>query len=247
MKRKAPQVLVLAISAIVVAIVLLDTLEDTVTEGGTPSGTPVAMLLNAALSITKDVTAIVASSGYAGIFLLMFLESSSLPIPSEVILPFAGYLASTGQLNIWLTIVVSTIAGLSGSLIDYYVGMKGTSLLGQQRALKNLLYDEGKIDAAKKWFTRYGEPAVFLSRLIPGFRTLISFPAGAVKMNLGKFILFTVAGCLIWNTALIYLGVYVGANWREIRSGAHYLIIGVAAVLILLTVYVIKGRKRTQK
>lgn len=100
------------------------------------------------------------------------------------------------------------------------------------------------MNTAERWFNKYGAPVVFLSRVVPGFRTLISFPAGAVKMPLSKFITYTTAGCLVWDIILIYIGVYVGANWREAAGVAHYLIILAAiALLIVFALFLIRRRK----
>jgi len=244
LRGKAPQIVVLAIVVIVVLIVLLDTLEDTLVEGGPFTGTPVDLLLRAVLTLTQNVTATVSSLGYAGVFLLMLLEASSLPIPSEVILPFSGYLVSQGQLNLWITILVSTVAGIAGSMVDYYVAMKGTKLLVQRKALDKLLFGKVRLETVEAWFKKYGSLAVFLSRFIPGFRTLVSFPAGAVKMPLRKFVPYTISGCLIWNAFLIYTGVYVGANWREVAGLSHYLILGLlSAILLALIVFFVRRRK----
>jgi membrane protein DedA with SNARE-associated domain len=246
LKGKTPQLLLIGIIAIAVAIILLETLEDTVIEGGSFAGTRLAIILNAIIALTQGVTATVASWGYAGIFLFMLLEASSLPIPSEVILPFSGYLVSTGQLNVWITIMVSTLAGLAGSLIDYYIGMKGTDILSRRRILDKLLFDKKRLELAAAWFTKYGVFTVFLSRMIPGFRTLVSFPAGAVKMSLWKFVAYTTGGCLVWNAFLVFVGVYLGTNWREVASISRYLIIGVvAAILVVLAVFLIRRKSRT--
>ena len=245
LKGKAPQLLVIAIVAVVIVIVLLATLEDTLVEGGGFSGTPLALLLNAIVMLTQSVTATVSSWGYAGIFFLMLLESSSLPVPSEVILPFSGYLVSLGQLNLWLTILVSTLAGITGSMVDYYVGMKGMDLLARRKTLANVLFSKARMETAERWFNKYGILAVFVSRLIPGFRALVSFPAGAVKMPLQRFIAYTIAGCIVWNAFLIYMGEYVGANWREVAGVSHYLIIGfLAAFLFVVAWFLIKRRRR---
>jgi membrane protein DedA with SNARE-associated domain len=247
-REKSPQLVVLGIVAFFVAIVVLDTLEDMVIEGGAFASTPIAVLLNAIVAFTQNVTATVQSWGYVGLFVAMALESSSLPIPSEVILPFAGYLVSQGLLNFWLAVLVSTLAGLAGSLIDYLIGLKGMSVLAKRSTLRSLLYGKGRMDTAERWFKKYGAPVVFLSRMVPGFRTLISFPAGAVKMPLSKFILYTTAGCLVWDVILISLGVYVGASWREIAGAAHYLIILAAvAFLIVLALFLIRRRKNLKK
>lgn len=223
-------------------------MEDTLIEGGSFAGTPLATISNAIIAFMQRVTETVSSWGYAGIFLLMLLEASSLPIPSEVILPFAGYLVSLGQLNLWTTILVSTLAGIAGSLIDYYIGMKGTDMLARRRILDKLLFDKKRLEMAKKWFDKYGAFFVFLSRMIPAFRTLVSFPAGAVKMPIRKFVAYTTGGCLVWNAFLVYVGVYLGTNWRMAADVSRYLITGaVAAILVALAIFLIRRKNRTSQ
>jgi membrane protein DedA with SNARE-associated domain len=247
LRRKAPQLLILAIITVLVLIVLLGTLEDTLIEGGPFTGTPLDLLLRALVTLTQNATSTVSSWGYAGIFLLMLLEASSLPVPSEVILPFAGYLVSLGQFNVWITILISTLAGMMGSLVDYYIGMKGMNLLAQRRVLDRVFFSRARLETVEKWFDKYGSLVVFLGRMIPGFRTLVSFPAGAVKMPLRKFTAYTACGCLVWDAFLIYIGIYVGVNWREVAGVSHYLILGVvAAILVVIAVLLIK-RKRDQQ
>ena len=246
-REKAPKLLVIAVVTIAVAIVLFDTLEDMLIEGGSFSGTPLGLLLNAIAMFTENVVTTIQSWGYVGVFGLMLLESSSLPIPSEIILPFAGYLVSQGLLDFLLVVLVSTIAGLAGSLIDYYIGLKGIDVLVKRKTLRNLLYNKGRMDTVERWFEKYGVRVVFLSRLVPGFRTLISFPAGAVKMSLSKFVAYSTAGCLLWNVLLVYVGFYVGVRWRDVAGVIHYLIIAVAiAVLIGLGLYLLRRRKKLQ-
>jgi membrane protein DedA with SNARE-associated domain len=246
LKGKAPQLLVLAFVVFVVLVILLDTLEDTSIEGGSFKGTPLEALLSAVTMITQSVTSTISSWGYAGIFSLMLIEASSLPVPSEVILPFSGYLISQGYLNFFLTVLVSTLAGITGSLIDYYIGLKGINLLARRKVLDKLFFDKRRLEMAERWFNKYGAFVVFAGRMVPAFRTLISFPAGAVKMRLTKFIVYTAAGCLVWNAFLIYIGVYVGANWGEVAGVSRYIIIGfLAAVLVGLIVFLIRRRKGT--
>ena len=247
-RKKAPQLIVIAIAIAIILYVLLTILEDVVIEGGPISGGPV---IAAMLFLTHNVTQTVKSLGYFGIFGLMLLESSSLPFPSEVILPYAGYLVSTNlyHLNFWVTILVATVAAIIGSLIDYYIGLKGIEALTKHRILGRALFSVDQLTFAGKWFKKYGSFAVFIARLVPGLRTLISFPAGAAKMPLAKFIVFTTAGCLIWNIVLIYVGYYLGINWTEVAGVSHYLIIGVIVGLALLAaVYLIlRRRKRKMK
>src|SRR5208283_1556032 len=126
LRRKAPQLIVVAITILAVVYILFDFFEDVVIGGAPVSSEPIISLI---ISITRGVTSVVQAWGYSGIFGLMLLESSSLPIPSEVILPFAGYLASMGQLDIWITVTLATVAGLAGALIDYYIGLKGVQSL----------------------------------------------------------------------------------------------------------------------
>ncbi len=232
---------------VVIALLLIDSLEDILVEGASFSGTPIAAILNAIVALTQSTTSMVQSWGYIGIFVLMLLESSSLPIPSEVVLPFAGYLVAQGLLNFWLAVLTATFAGIFGSLIDYYVGLKGTSILARRQNIHNLLYGGGRMETVERWFKKYGAAAVLLSRLIPGFRTIISFPAGAAKMALPKFIVFTTVGCLLWNILLIYVGVYVGANWRAVAGALHYVIIGVAVALLAALIIFLIRRQRRQK
>jgi membrane protein DedA with SNARE-associated domain len=248
LKGKTPQLLLIALVAIAIVIVLLDTMEDTLIEGGSFTGTPLATISNAIITLAQGATTTVSSWGYAGIFLLMLLEASSLPIPSEVILPFSGYLVSTGQLNLWITILVSTLAGIAGSLIDYYIGMKGTNFLARRRVLDKLLFSKTRLEMAATWFDKYGAFAVFLGRMIPGFRTLVSFPAGAVKMSIRKFVVYTTGGCLVWNAFLVYFGVYLGTNWRAVAGVSRYLIIGVVAtILVALVVLLIRRKNRASQ
>jgi membrane protein DedA with SNARE-associated domain len=247
LKKKAPQLIVIAIALALIVYVLFEVLEDVLLEGAPITSGP---LIGGIVHFLGNVTTTVSSMGYGGIFGLMLLESSSLPIPSEVILPFAGYLISTGAhgLSFTLTVIVATAAAITGSLIDYYIGLKGIQALTKYRILGRAIFNETQIKVAAGWFTKYGALMVFLGRLVPGFRTIISFPAGAVKMPLAKFLVYTVAGCVIWNTLLIYVGYYLGSNWQEVADVSHYLIIGtVAALIASAIVYLILRRNRRKK
>jgi membrane protein DedA with SNARE-associated domain len=230
-RKKAPQIIVIAIAIILCTYVLLEVLADTFIKG-------------APISFTRTVS----SWGYGGIFGLMTLEASSLPIPSEVILPFAGYLVSLGQLDFWMTLTVATIAAVVGSLIDYFIGLKGVEVLSKYRLLGRAIFSENQLKIAAGYFSKYGSAMVLVGRLIPVIRTLISFPAGAVRMPLAKFLAFTVAGCILWNSLLIYVGYYLGNKWDEVAGVSHYLIIVIAATLVtVFTVYLFRRRKRIKK
>ena len=245
-RRKAPMLIAIAIAVIVVAYFVFDFLDDIVIEGNPVSSEP---LIGFILAVAHGVTSTIRTFGYSGIFVLMLLETSSLPVPSEVILPFAGYLSYTGQFNALLVIAVATIAGIFGSLIDYYIGMKGVQALIKNKFWGKVILTGAQLQVAEKWFDKHGGLMVFASRLIPGFRTTFSFPAGAAKMPIKKFLAFTTAGCLLWNAVLVYLGWYLGSNWEEVAGVARYIIIAaiVAAVLLIIGWVLLMRRKNKQQ
>jgi membrane protein DedA with SNARE-associated domain len=230
-KKYAPVLVALVIGIILVTYVLLEIFADSSTQSG-------------GVSITDTVS----SWGYPGVFFLMLLEASSLPIPSEVVLPFAGCLVSAGKLDFLLTLLVATVAAVAGSLIDYYIGLKGMEALTKYRLLGRAVFSESQLKVAANYFTKYGAVMVFVGRLIPVIRTLISFPAGAVKMPVTKFLGYTVPGVLIWNCLLIYVGYYLGNKWRDILAFSHYILIGVAVVAAALFAwYMIRRKNKRQK
>ena len=237
LRRKAPQLIAVSAIILVVAVLLIEILEDVLVEGTPVNGGPFGALLSVIISFTRNVTTTISSWGYAGFFGLMILESISLPIPSEVILPFAGYLVSLGRLDMWITIVVATIAGIVGSLIDYYIGLKAAHALSAHRVFGKVFFTPNQLATAVKWFGKYGAVVVFFSRLIPGFRTIVSFPAGAVRMALPKFIAYTTVGCLVWNATLIYVGYVLGSSWTQVAGVSHDLII--AALIAVVAGFVI--------
>jgi membrane protein DedA with SNARE-associated domain len=245
LKRKAPQIIAATIIIVIAAYVLFELVVDVLVEGAPYTGGP---LINAIVSFMHNVVDMVSDWGYTGLFGLMVLESSSLPVPSEIVLPFSGYLVSVGHLNFGLTILVATVAALVGSLVDYYIGLKGVEVLTKHRILGRTLFSADQIAFAGNWFTKHGSLTIFLARLVPGIRTLISFPAGAAKMPLAKFLVFTTAGCILWNSLLIYIGFYLGTNWTEVASFSHYILIAVVAgFAVLIAAYLVRRRKRKNR
>ncbi|MGA2681973.1 MAG: DedA family protein [Candidatus Bathyarchaeia archaeon] len=245
LRKKAPQLIVIAIAVVVVLYFVIDILDDVVIEGNPATSEP---LIGLVVSIVHGVTSTIRAFGYPGIFVLMFLETSSLPIPSEVILPFAGYLSFMGQFNSYLVVAVATVAGIFGSLIDYYIGLKGVQSLVKHKILGKVILSTGQLQLAEKWFDKHGSLVVFASRLIPGFRTTFSFPAGAAKMPLKKFLIYTTAGCLLWNAILVYLGWYLGKNWTVVAGISQYIILGsVAAAVIAVVIYLVVRRRKMQE
>ncbi len=232
LKRKAPQIIIIAIALTLCGYVLIEVLADYFVKG-VPSN----------FSFTKTVS----SWGYGGVFGLMLLEASSLPIPSEIILPFAGYLVSIGHLDFLFTLIIATVAAVVGSLVDYFIGLKGVEVLTKYRLLGRSIFSESQLKVAANYFNKYGSAMVFVGRLIPAVRTLISFPAGAVKMPLAKFLGYTVAGCILWNSLLLYVGYYLGSKWDEVAGFSHYIVIAVAAIVVVLFILYLVRRRRIRK
>jgi len=230
---------------VVAAFLLFEVLGGVVFDDAWLIGNP---WIDATISFFRNVTETLSSLGYIGVFAVTLLDASSFPIPSEAILPFAGYLVCIGKLDLWLTIVVATAASVAGSLIDYYIGLKGVEVLSKYRLLGKVILSPDQLATASHWFNKYGSIMVLLGRLVPVFRTLISFPAGAVKMSIPKFVALTAVGCLIWNSILIYVGFYLGSRWREVLGVSRYLIIAVtAAAVLLLVAYLVRRRSKNAK
>ena len=186
--------------------------------------------------------------GYLGVLFAMTIESAMIPLPSELILPYAGFLVSdasqiepiTGQpWNFWIVVIVATIGNTLGSLIAYGIGAYGGRPL-LERYGKYVLIRPHEIDLADDFFAKHGGITVFVGRLLPIVRTFISFPAGVARMPIGKFIAYSTAGAFIWSTLLVYAGTVLGENWTQIRKTLQpfdLLIAAGAVVLVVLFVW----------
>lgn len=185
--------------------------------------------------------------GEWGVGLFTLAETVLPPIPSEVILPLAGFLAKQGDLNLVLIFVTSTLGAYLGALLLYWLGAK----LGLERSIRGLsklpLVDREDFENAAGWFRRHGRSSIFFGRLLPGVRSLISLPAGASNMHLGTFSLFTVAGSGIWNGALIGLGYLLGNQYRLIEQYSRFLNYAVYLVLGLMVVWLVVRSIRRSK
>lgn len=172
--------------------------------------------------------------GYWGIAVGMALESACIPLPSEIVLPFGGFLAATGQIRFAEALMAGQLGGLAGSAVAYGIGCYGgRSFLA--RYGRYLLISEREMAWADRWFAERGEATVFLARLLPGVRTFISLPAGIAGMGFGRFLFYSFMGMLPWSLLFTWAGYRLGQNWEQVRAWLHrldYLIIGllVAAV-----------------
>jgi membrane protein DedA with SNARE-associated domain len=156
----------------------------------------------------------ISTLGYSGVVLLMAIESACIPLPSEIIMPFSGYLVSTGQMNLWLVGIAGAVGCVLGSLVAYWVGSKGGRPLIEKYG-RYVLVSPHDLDLADRWFANYGELIVFVSRLLPAIRTFIAFPAGVARMNLKRFVIYTFAGSLPWCLGLAYIGQKLGEKWNQ--------------------------------
>lgn len=185
------------------------------------------------------IIAVISSLGYAGVVLLMAIESACIPLPSEVIMPFSGYLVYTGRFNLWWVAVAGAVGCVLGSLVAYWVGMYGGRPLVQKYG-RYLLISNHDIDLADRWFARYGEVIVFASRLLPVVRTFIAFPAGVARMNLKRFVIYTFAGSLPWCLGLAYVGQLLGKEWDKndaLKSWFHRFDFVIAIILVLAIIW----------
>lgn len=185
--------------------------------------------------------------GYAGIFLLMLIESCGIPMPSEIIMPFAGYLVFNGQMSLLMISLVGALGNLAGSLLAYWIGSKGGRLLIEKYG-KYILISKHDLDIADRWFFKYGQFAVFFGRLLPVVRTYISFPAGIAKMDVRKFSFYTFLGALLWSLLFGWLGVKMGQHWDKIREILHNFDLTVVFLLaIAIAWYIWKHLKRKKQ
>lgn len=191
-------------------------------------------------NMTEWATSVMDALGYPGLAFLVALENVFPPIPSEIILPLAGFNSSQGTMNVFLAILAATVGSVTGALILYYVGY----VFGEARVRwmvrkwgKWLGFKEADIDSADIWFDRHGGIAVALCRVVPIVRSLISIPAGLRKMPMITFALYTAAGSLVWNTVLITAGYILGDNWDHVEEYVGILQYVVIAVVLVVGIW----------
>jgi len=194
-------------------------------------------------ALSAFIIAAIATLGYSGVLLMMAIESACIPLPSEVIMPFAGYLVSTGRFNLQLVAIAGALGCLLGSYVAYFVGASG----GRWFLLRYgrwVLIAPHEIELADRFFDRWGAPAVFFSRMLPVVRTFIAFPAGVARMRLLPFSIYTLAGSYPWCLALAYIGMKLGQHWDTLGPYFHRFDTVIAALLVIGAGFVLYNRIR---
>jgi membrane protein DedA with SNARE-associated domain len=191
--------------------------------------------------------------GYLGVMIAMAIESAMIPLPSELILPYAGFLVSDqsrieplthGPWNFWIVVIFATIGNTLGSLIAYAIGAYGGRPF-LERYGRYLLIRPHEIELADSFFVKHGAATVFIGRLLPIVRTFISFPAGVARMPIRRFIVFSAAGAFIWSALLVYAGMILGDNWEAIRTTLQPFDLAIAVVVVLAVVVFVWWRLGT--
>jgi len=193
-------------------------------------------LIETIIEVLKTfIVGTIGSMSYLGVVVLMGIESACIPLPSEIIMPFAGYLASLGKMNLYLVALAGAVGCNVGSEVAYWIGA-----IGGRAAIykygKYVLMSKKELEIAEKWFNKYGELAVFISRLLPVIRTFIAFPAGVAKMNRQKFHLYTFIGSYPWCLLLAWAGMKAGQAWDDKNSTLRHVIHDADLVIVVLVV-----------
>jgi membrane protein DedA with SNARE-associated domain len=204
-------------------------------------------------TVVNEVAHLVREGGLPGIFVLMALSSACIPIPSEVVLLFAGFaVADPGQsasqhhLTLVGVILVGLLGTMVGSWVAYAVGRGGRLELLERHGAK-LHMGPAQIQRADRWFKRYGDPAVLFGRVIPLIRAFVSLPAGVAKMPLGRFTVFSLIGAIPWVVALTLAGYAAGGNWTSVRKGFEYVTYAILVLIVLGALYALVQRRRGRR
>ena len=188
----------------------------------------------------------ISYAGYAGIFILMLLESAAIPIPSEVIMPFSGFLVASGRFNFLGAVFAGTFGNLAGSIILYQIG-KNWGRPFVEKFGKYFFFSLSELERTERWFKKYGGLSVFFGRILPVVRTYISFPAGLVQMDLKIFTLFTFVGALLWTWVFAYVGLVLGENWAMLEGYFRAFDILIAFLVIAAVIWHIVRYNRNNK
>ena len=181
------------------------------------------------------IMGVISTMGYGGVVLLMAIESACIPLPSEIIMPFAGFLVFKGEMVLWMVAVAGSLGCVVGSIPAYYLGMYGGRPLVEKYG-KWVLISHKDLKWADHAFEKHGDIIIFIGRLLPAVRTFIAFPAGVARMHMGKFILYTFVGSLIWCYLLAFAGFKMGEHWESLKvyfHEFHYVIAGAGLIFVI--------------
>ncbi len=184
--------------------------------------------------------------GYGGVVLLMAIESACIPLPSEIIMPFSGYLVSTGEMNLWLVGLAGAVGCVLGSIVAYYAGAWGGRPFIEKYG-KYILISHHDLDLADRWFQRHGDITIFVGRLLPVIRTFIAFPAGVARMNLWRFNLYTFVGSYIWSVGLAWIGMKLGEHWNTLGVYFHRFDAAIGVILLIAVVWYVRRHLQHMK
>jgi len=193
--------------------------------------------------VIELVISFISTAGYPGIFVLMILESALIPIPSEIIMTFSGFLVASGKFQPILVILAGSFGNLIGSILTYYLGLK----IGRTFIIKYgkyIFFRERHLEFTERLFQKYGNGISFVGRLLPAIRTYVSLPAGIGKAKFIPFIIYTLAGSIIWNTMLTYAGMQLGNNWQNIDKYSVYLDVAAVAAIAVFILWLIFNNKK---
>lgn len=193
---------------------------------------------------------LIQTLGYAGVFLLMTLESALIPIPSEVTLPFAGFLAHLGTFSLPLVILAGILGDITGTMILYFIGYKleesvVEKLVGKYG--KFILFSKHEYDTLMRWMRTKGVFIIFIAKLLPGFRSVIGLPAGLSEVGWKKALLYTAAGSLIWCSIFSYVGFVLGENWKTLDPVFRKFELGIGVVLVVAVLWYINHKLKIVK
>ena len=197
--------------------------------------------------LIEFIISFISRVGYLGIFFLMVLESAMIPIPSEIIMPFSGFLVSAGKFGPILVVLAGSLGNLVGSILTYYFGLKvGRSFI--IRYGKYIFFKKEHLEFTERLFQNYGDKISFVGRLLPVIRTYVSLPAGIGRTNFIKFVFYTLIGSLIWNSVLTFAGMQLGNNWKNIDRYSIYLDIVTICIIVGFSAWLVlkfkKGREK---
>ena len=183
------------------------------------------------------------SYGYIAMFIAMVLENANIPIPSEVVLGFAGFLISQNIFDFWTTVVIACLAGVVGSIVSYWLGSYGGRPLLLKYG-KYIFFNEKKFNMAETMFNKYGGAAVLICHCLPGVRTFISFPAGVARYPFGRFVVFTIIGTIPWTLLLVWAGSILGSHWKDLIQYNHIFLAVIVAICAVCALLFLWKRRR---